>query len=171
MDQSSATAEPVMTFRRATNADRAFIKQMHLEAETWGNPNKELPESFADIDRLYVDEWSEEQGGIIAEEDGTPIGAAWLRLFSADRPGTAFISEDIPELAIGLVPGNTGKGLGRKLLEATLQQAREDGRPAVSLCVAQGNDRALHLYEKLGFQHRSSVQEEKDVFDVMVYSF
>jgi len=48
-------------------------------------------------------------------------------------------------------PGYQGRGLGRRLMEASLQAMRVRGFTAVSLTVTSGNERAVHLYEKLGF--------------------
>lgn len=168
---SENSADSSLTFRRAQDSDRDFIHAMHREAETWGDPNKTLSEFFDEDDQLYVQEWSEDRGGVIVEDNGNPIGAAWLRTFTKDRPGTGFISEEYPEIALAIAPGNTGKGLGRKLMTTTLEQAREDGRPGVSLCVAHGNKRALHLYERIGFEHHGESADHTDTFAVMLYTF
>src|SRR5579864_3341040 len=49
------------------------------------------------------------------------------------------------------VPGYQGRGLGRKLMEASLQALRFRRYTSVSLTVTSGNERAVHLYERLGF--------------------
>ncbi len=49
------------------------------------------------------------------------------------------------------MPGYQGRGLGRRLMEASLQALRVRHFTAVSLTVTSGNQRAVHLYEKLGF--------------------
>jgi len=49
------------------------------------------------------------------------------------------------------MPGYQGRGLGRRLMEASLQALRVRHFSAVSLTVTSGNQRAVHLYEKLGF--------------------
>ena len=49
------------------------------------------------------------------------------------------------------MPGYQGRGLGRRLLEASLQALRVRNFTHVSLTVTSGNERAVRLYEKLGF--------------------
>jgi ribosomal protein S18 acetylase RimI-like enzyme len=49
------------------------------------------------------------------------------------------------------MPGYQGHGLGRRLMEASLQALRVRHFSTVSLTVTSGNGRAVHLYEKLGF--------------------
>jgi ribosomal protein S18 acetylase RimI-like enzyme len=49
------------------------------------------------------------------------------------------------------MPGYQGRGLGRRLMEASLQALRVRGFTTVSLTVTSGNERAVRLYEKLGF--------------------
>jgi ribosomal protein S18 acetylase RimI-like enzyme len=50
------------------------------------------------------------------------------------------------------MPGYQGRGLGRRLMEASLRALRVRHFTTVSLTVTSGNQRAVLLYEKLGFQ-------------------
>jgi ribosomal protein S18 acetylase RimI-like enzyme len=50
------------------------------------------------------------------------------------------------------MPGYQGRGLGRRLMEASLRALRVRHFNTVSLTVTSGNERAVLLYEKLGFQ-------------------
>ena len=50
------------------------------------------------------------------------------------------------------MPGYQGRGLGRRLMEASLRALRLRKFTAVSLTVTSGNERAVRLYEKLGFE-------------------
>lgn len=52
---------------------------------------------------------------------------------------------------IAVEPNRQGAGLGRKLMESLLEHARQDGIACVTLEVRAGNQRAIALYEKLGF--------------------
>ncbi|HTC65407.1 MAG TPA: GNAT family N-acetyltransferase [Candidatus Saccharimonadales bacterium] len=49
------------------------------------------------------------------------------------------------------MPGYQGRGLGRRLMEASLQALRVRNFHTVSLTVTSGNERAVRLYERLGF--------------------
>jgi RimJ/RimL family protein N-acetyltransferase len=54
-------------------------------------------------------------------------------------------------LGMGLLPEWRGRGLGRRLLEATLAEARRWGFKRIELDVYADNERAIALYEKAGF--------------------
>jgi len=52
---------------------------------------------------------------------------------------------------ICVMPGYQGRGLGRLLMEASIRALRARRYTAASLTVTSSNDRAVHLYEQLGF--------------------
>ena len=65
---------------------------------------------------------------------------------------TSRVSEGVGHTTqICAMPGYQGRGLGRRLMEASIQALRARGYKTVSLTVTSGNARAVHLYEKLGF--------------------
>ncbi|MBN1370890.1 MAG: GNAT family N-acetyltransferase [Anaerolineaceae bacterium] len=100
----------------------------------------------------YVQDWPQpgDLGFIAAEATtGKPLGAAWLRLFSAESPGYGFVAEGIPELSVAVLPECRGQGVGTALLEGLLAAARGQ-YAAVSLSVSAGNP-AAKLYRRLGF--------------------
>jgi ribosomal protein S18 acetylase RimI-like enzyme len=50
------------------------------------------------------------------------------------------------------MPGYQGRGVGRRLMEASLRALRVRHFTTVSLTVTSGNERAVRLYETLGFE-------------------
>ena len=54
-------------------------------------------------------------------------------------------------LGMGLLPDYRGRGLGERLIRATLDAARDAGFERVSLSVYGRNTRAAALYRKVGF--------------------
>jgi ribosomal protein S18 acetylase RimI-like enzyme len=100
----------------------------------------------------YVSAWGRRgDAGVIALDDGFPVGAAWYRLFREDEPGYGFVDEETPELAIAVVPSRRGRGLGKQLLQALMERARQEGFKSLSLSVESDNP-AIHLYESFGFR-------------------
>jgi GNAT superfamily N-acetyltransferase len=145
----------VIEIREAHADDVAFIWSMVVEAVNWDPDGLVLsPEVIAaqpTVDR-YVAAWPRPTDiGVVAEADGVPIGACWLRFFDATGPGYGFLAEDIPELAIGVAPGWRGRGVGGRLIEALIGRARARAIGAISLSVDAVNP-ARRLYERCGFQ-------------------
>ena len=99
----------------------------------------------------YVEGWLRVGDmGLVAEIDDLLVGAAWLRLWSDGDRGYGYLSDDIPELAIAVLPDYRAQGIGTALLEQVLQRARRH-YPAVCLSIRADNP-ALRLYQRLGFK-------------------
>jgi GNAT superfamily N-acetyltransferase len=99
----------------------------------------------------YVSGWMERPGdlGLVAEVDGEPVGAAWLRRWPSGARGYGFVDEATPELSMSLLPGYRGRGIGTVLLHRLLTEAAQEA-DAVSLSVSESNP-ARRLYERFGF--------------------
>lgn len=89
--------------------------------------------------------------GVVASIDGRDVGAAWARALTSASPGYGWVSDDIPELTIGVDPAVRGRGIGRALLDALILRVRA-AAPALSLSVEDGNAAARALYERAGFR-------------------
>ncbi|MBM6816280.1 GNAT family N-acetyltransferase [Olsenella uli] len=92
---------------------------------------------------------------VCAEEDGEVVGAAWARRMR----GYGFAGDGVPELAVSVLPGHRGRGVGTALLSALVERCLELGYPALSLSVQRSNP-AARLYERLGFQEVSGDDRE-----------
>lgn len=73
-------------------------------------------------------------------------------------------------MAIALEPDFTGRGLGKKLMAAALDFARDRGAPAVSLTVDENNERAYRAYLGIGFEFTAG-NAEAEGYRVMVHRF
>jgi ribosomal protein S18 acetylase RimI-like enzyme len=89
---------------------------------------------------------------VIAEDErGESIGAAWFRFFASSDPGYGFVAEDIPEVAVGVLPARRGEGIGDALLTELENEARRRGLAGLSLSVDMAN-RARNLYRRHGYR-------------------
>ena len=144
-----------MNIRPATKDDDDFLKTMLYEAARWNPdwPREPMAEVLDDpVLQRYQEGWGRPgDGGMIAELDGEPVGAAWYRLFTADAPGYGFVDERTPEVSIAVQPLHRRKGIGGTLLRAAMVNAREEGHQTLSLSVAVHN-RSRMLYQRVGFE-------------------
>ena len=82
------------------------------------------------------------RGGIsIIEVDGARVGM--IQLF--DQPDAVEVGE------IQIQPSHQNQGIGSRVLKDTIDRVHEH-RKKVLLSVALKNERAYHLYQRLGFQ-------------------
>lgn len=102
----------------------------------------------------YVKDWGREGDlGYIAENaDGESIGSITVRCFSEDKPGYGFVSSEVPELGMAILPAYRGQGLGTNLMKKLFAGLREQGIDQVSLSVDPGNAAAVKLYQRFGFK-------------------
>ena len=63
------------------------------------------------------------------------------------------------ELAIALYQKYCGKGIGKRMMEVLLDAAEKAGYEQAELEVIADNERAIVLYEKLGFQKYGTFQD------------
>ncbi len=144
-----------MNIRPATRDDVRFLKDMLYEAARWNPdwPREPIEEVLADPMLVrYHEGWGRSgDGGVVAEVEGQPVGAAWYRLFTSDAPGHGYVDEKIPELSIAVAPLHRRKGIGEALLRSCMVQAREEGFQALSLSVAAHN-RSRMMYQRAGFE-------------------
>lgn len=161
---------PVMTggswiIRPAGPGDGAFMGDMLVEAVNWSPEwkKKSRKRIFATPKSAhYISDWPRDTDlGVIAEADGQPIGAAWLRFLPATDPGYGFVAPDVPELTVGVAAAWRGRGVGRALLRAVADQARSAGLRRISLSVERKNY-AQQLYLSEGYRIVDSSDAQSD---------
>ncbi len=98
---------------------------------------------------IYIKEFGVQAGdlGVVAEQNGQVIGAAWTRIV----PAYGHIDNYIPELAISILPEFRGYGIGTKLMKKLFKVLRENGYKQTSLSV-QKNNPAVRFYQRLGYR-------------------
>ncbi|MBI5705953.1 MAG: GNAT family N-acetyltransferase [Armatimonadetes bacterium] len=144
----------VLTEFRAIDAkDEGLLREfcyLALYVEPGAAP---FPPEFVDmpeIARYWMGWGADGDLGVFAVRNGRAIGAAWLRTLQGDARGYGWVSDEIPELSLSLLPAFRGRGIGSKLLAELLGIA--DMRfGGISLSVSKNNP-AVRLYERFEFE-------------------
>jgi GNAT superfamily N-acetyltransferase len=135
-----------MTFeiREATNADGEAVRDVvsSVLAEYGLAYDPDTTEAdLADLDSAYS-----QRGGVfrvVTAGDGAVVGCGGLHPVSRD---------EIELRKMYLLPGVRGRGIGRRLLEDLLSEARRRGFARVVLETASVLREAISLYRRAGFE-------------------
>jgi len=93
----------------------------------------------------------------VAVADGEIVG--WRDIVRRRFPSHAHRGT----LGMGIAPGCRSRGVGRRLIDATIGKARANGLTRVELAVRAENCRAITLYEKVGFVAEGVVRDASRV--------
>jgi ribosomal protein S18 acetylase RimI-like enzyme/SAM-dependent methyltransferase len=97
---------------------------------------------------IYIKDFGgKDDCGVVAEEDGKIIGAAWTRII----PAYGHIDNQTPELAISVLPDWRGKTIGTQMMQYLFYLLRKRGYKQTSLSVQKDNP-AVRFYERLGYE-------------------
>ena len=97
---------------------------------------------------------------LVAERDGQVLGYTYASVEGYDYMslrGPAGVLNDIV-----VDPPQRGRGLGRMLLEATVEELKARGVPRVVLSTAEQNAEAQHLFARAGFR-RTMIEMTREV--------
>jgi mycothiol synthase len=125
----------------------------------------ELPDqaswSRKDFELRMAENWFSETGfALLENESKKVIGFCWTKVHGQDHKhekddGHQHLShghEPIGELyVLGVHPSEQGKGLGKTLLLWGLNHLRRNGLDSAMLYVDSNNQKAIKLYEEVGF--------------------
>lgn len=145
---------------RPINSDEYKLLDEFLYQAIFVPENTEKPDRSI-IDRpqlqVYVKDFGKNKDDhcLLAENDEKVIGAVWVRIMN----DYGHVSDDVPSLAISVLPEYRGKGIGRALLDKMLLLLKEKNYRAVSLSVQKENF-AVRLYNQAGFRVIQENDEE-----------
>jgi len=145
---ATAQTRPAVTIRRAQPEDAPACGRICYEAfrkiNTDHNFPPELPSAEAAVGLLAGTFAHPLFYCVLAEQDGRVVGSNCLD----ERSSIAGIGP------ITIDPAAQNGGIGRALMNAVMDRARERGNPGVRLVQAAFHNRSLSLYTKLGFDAR-----------------
>ena len=99
------------------------------------------------VEQMYLDGFGQNPifGSIVAEVEGEVVGLALYYYRYSTWKGKRLYLEDLI-----VSEKMRGKGLGEKLLEATIQQGKDDACTGVMWQVLDWNEPAINFYKKFG---------------------
>jgi L-amino acid N-acyltransferase YncA len=153
----------MITIRRATLDDLPAITEIYNDAilktlATFDTQPKSLDEQK---------EWFKEHGLkypiLVAEADGLITGWASLSRWSG-RCAYA----NTAEISVYVSETHRGKGIGRHLITAIVEEGQHVGLHTVIARIADGNDVSIRLHESVGFQYVGVMREVGEKFGKLI---
>jgi ribosomal protein S18 acetylase RimI-like enzyme len=135
----------MIVIRKAADLDKPGVWQIIEAVIAGGDTYVFDPETPEDE---MLDYWfSSEKFVYVAEDDGVVLGTYWIK---ANQPG---LGSHIGNGAYMVSPKATGKGIGRKMAEHSIEEARRLGFKAMQFnFVVKSNEVAVKLWKSVGFE-------------------
>ena len=152
-----------LIIRRAELADAEAITEIYNEAilattATFDTEAKEVAERIEWL-KLHDDR----HPVLVALSENKIAGWSALSRWSERRA-----YDDTAETSFYVRSDFRGRGIGRKLKEATIEEARRLGFHTLIARVAEGSEESLHLNASMGFIHVGTLKEVGRKFDRLI---
>ena len=135
----------MIDIRKAVSADERAVWQIIKSVIATGETYVFDPDT-PEVEMIAY--WfSPEKYVYVAEENGSILGTFWLK---ANQPG---LGSHVCNAAYMVAPSAAGKGIGRKMAEFSLDEARRLGFTAMQFnFVVKSNTAAVRLWESIGME-------------------
>jgi L-amino acid N-acyltransferase len=140
--------------RAAIHSDAAAIADIYNEAIATTTATFDTEPKTAEERVRWLNSHDQRHPILVAEANGTVMGWASLTAWS-DR--TAY--DDTAETSFYVRSTHRGRGLGRKLQEALLEQAERNKFHTLIARISDGSSESLHLHESTGFIRIGTMKE------------
>ena len=144
----------MVTIRRATFADMSGITEIYNEAILTTTATFDTEPKTPEERTAWLESRDERHPVLVAVVDGQVVGWGSLSEWS-DRCAYA----DTAETSFYVRSSHQGRGIGRHLKEAIIEEARRLKYHTIIARVAEGSSASLHLNESMGFVHVGTLKE------------
>lgn len=136
---------PMIEIRKALETDKPAVWQIIKSVIAGGDTYVFDPETPEEEMLAYW--FSPEKHVYVAEEDGEILGTYWIK---ANQPG---LGSHVGNGAYMVSPDAKGKGVGRKMAEHSIEEARRLGFHSIQFnFVVKSNEVAVRLWKSVGFE-------------------
>jgi L-amino acid N-acyltransferase YncA len=146
--------QDVVLIRCAQKTDLEAITEIYNEAVRTTTATFDTEPKTVEERRGWFMSHGERHPILVAEFDGSVVGWGCLTRWS-DRPAYDVTAET----SFYVKQEHRGKGIGRKLKQATIDKARQLGFHSLIARIAEGSAESLHLNEAFGFQRVGTLKE------------
>jgi phosphinothricin acetyltransferase len=137
----------VLKIRRAELSDVDAITEIYNEAILTTTATFDLDPKTREDRLQWLEDHDDRHPVLVAEMDGQVVGWACLARW---KPRAAY--NDTAETSFYVKEEHRGNGIGRRLKQELIEQARHLGFHTLIAGVAQGSDASLHLNRSCGFE-------------------
>jgi phosphinothricin acetyltransferase len=143
-----------VTIRKAELADAAAIAEIYNEAILTTTATFDIELKSVDERTQWLLSHDERHPVLVTVVDGKVVGWASLTRWSERRA-----YDDTAETSFYVHSMYRGRGIGRRLKEAIIEEARRLRYHTLIACVAEGSHQSIHLNESAGFVHVGTLKE------------
>lgn len=143
-----------LTIRQAALNDAPAITEIYNEAILTTTATFDTETKTVEERTRWLEGHGERHPVLVAEVDGKVVGWASLTPWS-DR----LAYRDTAETSFYVHSTHRGKGIGRQLKQAIIEEARRIKFHTLIARVAEGSHESLHLNEAFGFEHVGMLKE------------
>ena len=143
-----------LRIRRAEASDLEAITTIYNEAIQTTTATFDTEPQSIEQRRVWFESHDQRHPILVVESGGQVLGWACLAKWS-DRPAY----KDTVETSFYVKEEHRGQGIGRKLKQAMIEQARQLGFHSLIARVAEGSEASLHLNKAFGFRDVGTLQQ------------
>ncbi len=137
--------------RKATDNDLPFVYDLYMHPQV--NPHLLYEKMDLEQFQPIYQQLLKDEVKYIFEDNQQMVGMFKLIPLKYRNAHIAYLG------GVGIHPAYNGRGLGEKMLREVLDLAKQHGVKRVELSVGTANERAIHLYKKVGFEEEGVLRK------------